>query len=84
MLLWARIFFVYEQIEACIVNVKVLSCRQQTLSTEVLQVVLGNREVGAGQGGGGGRAVVKFLYSGCLSALSTFVKLYKKCQVFVP
>jgi hypothetical protein len=33
-----------------------------------LQVGLRDRELGAGQGGGGGRTVVKIL-SGCLSAI---------------
>ncbi len=37
-------------------------------SEEVLQVGLGDREVGAGQGGGGRGTVVKIL-SGCISAI---------------
>ena len=45
-------------------------CREE----EVLQVGLGDREVGAGQGGGGGRTVVKIL-SGYLSAVEHIRRL---------
>jgi hypothetical protein len=41
---------------------------------EVFQVGLGGKEVGAGQGGGGGRTVVKIL-SGCLSAIEHIRRL---------
>ena len=51
-----------------------MSSGPDSFQCSVLQVGLGDREVGAGQGGGGGRAVVKIL-SGCLNAIEHIRRL---------